>query len=313
RSGREGSSPLLCPVALDNVTDLEVVEILDANAALEPGPDFLHVILEAPQRPDAPRVDLGAVPDHAHATFAIDDPGPHRAPGNDADLRDLEQLAHLGVAIDDLALLRPQQPFERRPNLGHRLIDDAIELDLDAFALGRRARVVVGPDVEPDDDRARGLGQQHVALADGADATVNDLDLDFAGRQLPERVGQRFGRTSLVRLDHDTQRAALTSRRLRHDVFEGDTRACGRATIARLAIQPLALLCRLTRIRRVFDDDEHITGGRDALDAQHLDRNRGTSCFDRLVALIEQRPDTTRVHADDKVVADFQRPIFDED
>ena len=34
-------------------------------------------------------------------------------------------------------------PSMRRANVGHGLVDDAVELDLDAFALGRRARVVV--------------------------------------------------------------------------------------------------------------------------------------------------------------------------
>ncbi len=54
-----------------------------------------------------------------------------------------------------------------------RLVDDAVQLDLDAFALGRRARVVVRTHVEADDDRARCAREQDVALGDRTDAAVN--------------------------------------------------------------------------------------------------------------------------------------------
>src|SRR5207253_2529249 len=39
-------------VSLDDVPFLEIVEILDPDAALEALVDFLHVVLEAPQRGD---------------------------------------------------------------------------------------------------------------------------------------------------------------------------------------------------------------------------------------------------------------------
>ena len=114
---------------------------------------------------------------------ALDHAAANRAAGDGADLRDLEHLAHLGLAEHDLALLGPEHAFDARANVGHRLVDDAVELDLDAFALGRRARVVVRAHVEADDDRARRLGEQDVALGDRADAAVDDLDLDLARRQ----------------------------------------------------------------------------------------------------------------------------------
>ena len=37
----------------------------------------------------------------------------------------------------------------------------------------------------------------------GADAAVHDLDLHLGGRELRQRVGQRFGRAALVGLDDD--------------------------------------------------------------------------------------------------------------
>ena len=74
-------------------------------------------------------------------------------------------------------------PFERGAHVGDRLVDDAIELDVDVLALGGRARVVVRPHVEADDDRARRAREQDVALGDRADAAVDDLDLHLARRR----------------------------------------------------------------------------------------------------------------------------------
>src|SRR5215212_4848434 len=100
RRGRrvEGARDLLGAVALDQVADLDVVEVLDADAALEALADLAHVVLEAPQRRDRAVVHLRPVADYADAPLAVDDPAPHRAARDDADLRHLERLAHLRLA-----------------------------------------------------------------------------------------------------------------------------------------------------------------------------------------------------------------------
>ena len=102
---------------------------------------------------------LDAVADDAHATLAVDDAAANRAAGDRADARDLEHLAHLGLAEMTSRSFGTEHAFHRRANVGHRLVDDAVELDVDAFALGRRARVVVRAHVEADDDRARRLAR----------------------------------------------------------------------------------------------------------------------------------------------------------
>ena len=84
-------------------------------------------------------------------------------------LRHLEHLAHLGLAEHDFLLVRAQHALERGAHVGHRLVDDLVQLDLDALALGRRARLVVRAHVEADDDRAGRLREQDVALGDRAD------------------------------------------------------------------------------------------------------------------------------------------------
>ena len=129
-----------------------------------------------------------------------------------------------------------------------RLVDDAVQLDVDAFALGRRARVVVGTHVEADDDRARRAREQNVALGDRADAAVNDLDLHLVVRELAERVGQRFRRTALVRLDERC--AACASRPAAACAMKSSsvTPPCVRATALRLAVEPLATLRDLARL-----------------------------------------------------------------
>src|ERR1051325_9418257 len=52
------ASDLLLPVALEHVSDLEVVEVLDSNAALEAFAHFFDIVLEAAQRADVAVVNL---------------------------------------------------------------------------------------------------------------------------------------------------------------------------------------------------------------------------------------------------------------
>jgi hypothetical protein len=46
--------------------------------------------------------------------------------------------------------------------------------------------------VEADDDRARRLGEQDVALGDRADAALDDVDAHLGVGELAERVGERL-------------------------------------------------------------------------------------------------------------------------
>ncbi len=71
-----------------------------------------------------------------------------RATGDDADSRDLEHLADLCVAEHDFALFGTKHAFERERDVFDRFVDDLVQLDLHAFALGGSARVVVRTHVE---------------------------------------------------------------------------------------------------------------------------------------------------------------------
>src|SRR5687767_2244219 len=112
RRRRQGARNLLLPVALEHIPNLQIFEVLDANTALESFADFLHVVLEPAQRRDVAVVDLDGIAYHADSTLAIDDSTAHGAARDDAHLRDLEQLPHLGLAKIHFALFRPQHSLE---------------------------------------------------------------------------------------------------------------------------------------------------------------------------------------------------------
>src|SRR5450830_1550544 len=102
---------LLLFVAFEHVAHLDVVEVFDANSALESVAHFLDVVLEAAQRRDGSVVDLHPVAEHAN----------------------------LGFAEHDLLLLGAKHALERGTNVFDRFVDDLVELDVHAFTLGRGA------------------------------------------------------------------------------------------------------------------------------------------------------------------------------
>jgi hypothetical protein len=132
--------------------------------------------------------------------------------------------------------------------------------------------------MEADDDRAGRLGQQDVALGDRADAALDDVDDDLLVRQLTERVGERLGRTTLVGLDEQLERALVARRRHVHEVLERD-RALRRAARPRLTVQPLATLRDVARLRRVLDHDQLVARHRDAGQTEDLHRIAGPADF----------------------------------
>src|SRR4051794_14747831 len=84
RCGFERTSDFFRAEALEAVSNLDVVEVLDADTALEAFADFADVVLEAPQRPDGSFVDLDAIADDTEAPRAVDDAAGNRAAGDEA-------------------------------------------------------------------------------------------------------------------------------------------------------------------------------------------------------------------------------------
>src|SRR6202158_6630743 len=83
---------------LDEVADLDVVEPLEPDPALEAGLDLAHVILEAPERSDLALVDDDVVPQQPRLRVAgaRDAALADHAAGDRAELWDLEGVADLG-------------------------------------------------------------------------------------------------------------------------------------------------------------------------------------------------------------------------
>src|SRR3989454_474905 len=241
----ERAGDLLDAIRFDQVADLDVVEVLDADAALEALPHLAHVVLEALEGGDRALVHLHAVADHPHPRRPGDDPGAHEAPRDGTDLGDLKRLSHLGLPQHDFLLLGREQSLHCSLHLFHRLVDDAVGADLHALALGRGACVGIGSHVEADDDGTRRLREQDIRVGDGADAAVHDFHLDFRGGQLGQRVRERFRGAALVRLDDDAQRRGAPGRALRHEVLE--RLHASAAAVLRLALPALALLGDLAR------------------------------------------------------------------
>ena len=165
--------------------------------------------------------------------------------------------------------------------------------------------------MEADDDRIRGLGEQHVGIGDGAHAAVHHLDLDLGRRQLRQSIRQRFRRAALVGLDDDPQRRRAALGALGHEVLE--RLHPSRATVLRLALEPLALLRDVARRRRVGHDLEGVARLRHAFEAQHLHRRGRTRARHGLPALVVHRPHPAIELPADEVVPTAQRAVLDED
>jgi hypothetical protein len=207
--------------------------------------------------------------------------------------------------------------LERRlEQAGHRLlhlvgdvVDDRVQADVDLRALGDVGGVAIGPHVEADDDRVRRRREQHVGLVDGADAGVDDPDLDLLVGQLGERVGQHFGRALHVGLDDDRQLLHAAFGDLLLQRFEREPAALGaERALLRLRLAERGDLPRLAASATL----ERIAGLRQAARPSTSTGVDGpadlTACRDRRSA---RGPADDR--AGDEVVADAQRAVLHED
>src|SRR5262249_1848978 len=137
-------------VRLDDVAGLDVLIPLEREAALVPGRNLADVLLEALEAPDPPVVHDALAPEQARAAAARDLPVGPRAARDLADAGHDERLPHLGTPEDLLLQRRLEESLERVAHVVQRLVDDGIETDVDALALGERRGLRLGTDVEPD-------------------------------------------------------------------------------------------------------------------------------------------------------------------
>src|SRR5712691_8589391 len=299
RSGRleVGALDLTRLVRLEHVALFDVVEALEQDAALEALLDLAHVVLDAPQRRDRRLVDDGAVPHDAHLRPPADDTARDHAAGDRADARRAEQRAHLGLAERRLGLDRFQHADERLLDVLGQLVDDAVRADLDADALGQRARLGARAHVEADDQRAGGAREVDVVLRDAAHALVNDVHANFGVLDLLQLGDCRLDGADDVALQDQVQLLDGALLHLREQ----------------LAAHPLAAAVReRARLALVLDDACRLSGRRRLVEAEDLDRRSGRRLLQLLAAeVIEGADARPRVPGDDRV-ADAQRSPLDE-
>src|SRR3712207_5180098 len=135
---------------LQNVAFLDVVEVLDADAALEALADRAGVVAEALEGAYVALVDHRAVAHQADAVVAEDLAAGDHAAGHDPGVRDAERLAHLCGTRLPLPLLGGEHAAHGGLDLLERLVDHVVGPDLDTLALGDLLGRVCGPDVEPE-------------------------------------------------------------------------------------------------------------------------------------------------------------------
>src|SRR5512142_1440359 len=99
-------------IGLDDVANLDVVEVLEPDAALKAGLDVPDVVLEPLERCQRSVEGHDAVPDQADLVASADPTVLDVAAGDGAGLADLENFPDLDRRGDFLVLLRRKEPFE---------------------------------------------------------------------------------------------------------------------------------------------------------------------------------------------------------
>src|ERR1043166_3055499 len=187
-------------VGLDHVSDLKLVEAVDADAAFHAGANLVDLVLKTAQRQRVPFEDevfAAHDPDLAleDASVADDTTGDMAAFGK------LEEFLDLGGADDHLLDHRIEQTGHRFLHLVDQFVDDGIKLDLHRFALGDFRHAIVDASVEAENNTLRGRGQEDVGLRDRAHRAVDDFQRDFFRVDLLEGLDDGFDGTLRVRLD----------------------------------------------------------------------------------------------------------------
>ncbi len=95
------------------------------------------------------------------------------------------------MTVHLLAVDRLQHALERRLDVIHQLVDDAIGANVHTLLGGEPLRRSIHLDVERDDDRLRRRGQMHVRLADVADGVMDQAHLQVLAGMLLADASER--------------------------------------------------------------------------------------------------------------------------
>ena len=215
-------------------------------------------------------------------------------------------------ARPDVVLLEGgiEQAQHGQAHLVLQLVDDGVQANLDAFLLRQLGGLALGAHVEADDDGVGGGGQQHVALGDGADAGVDDLDAHLLGGHADQRIGQHFDRAGDVALDDEGQVLDAGGANLLGQAFERDAGALGEL---RVALLHLAVLGDALGLVAIGNDEEGVAGVGHGFEAEDFDRGGGAGFFEGASAVVEHGADLAEGVADDVAVVEAQGSVLNED
>src|SRR5450830_1861888 len=269
---------------LEDVAHDDVVVVLQRQAALQAGANFLRIVLESLERIDLAGPDDDVVAQQAHRRRALDDAIGDQATGNRADLRDQDDLADFDLADDGFAPFRSQHARQCRLDLFDRIINDVVVADVDTVGFGQLAGLAVGTGVEADDDRFRGHRQVDVRFRDATDGGVHDLHTHFRRRQLLQRADQGFLRTLHVRLDDQRQVLHFAFGHLVEHVLQLGGLLLGQFHVAELTLTEQTDLAGLAFVGH---DHDFLAGSRHFRQALDFDRDRWTGFGHRLAILVQ--------------------------
>ncbi len=137
-------------------------------------------------------MDHGVVAQQAHARAALDHAGSDVTARHLAHLGDIEHIADFGVSDDFFAQFRRQHAGQGRLDIVYHFVDDRIIAQIDIVALYDFPRLRVGANVESDHNRLGRGGKRDIRFGNAADAGMQHLDRDFAGRQFFQGIADRL-------------------------------------------------------------------------------------------------------------------------
>src|SRR6478609_4269918 len=296
----------LYTITLDNVADTHVAVILERHAAFLAGLHFLHFVLEALQRRQLALMHDDVVANEADIGAALHGSVGDAATGDLADLGNVEHFQDLRIAQHGFAQRRREQAGHRLFDVVDEIVDDVVVADLDAVALGRGRRFLVGADGEADDGGVETLRQRHVGFGNAADAGMQDAGGDLVGAELFQRSQNGFQRTLHVGLDDQREILAARGFELRHHLLERAAHA-GDGSGGVFALLMGAIARDLTGAGFVLDHGETIAGFRRAVEAEHFDRHRGAGFINGHALIVDKGADAAHFGAGHDDVADAQR------
>ena len=254
-------------------------------------------------------VEHDAVTHNAHLGVAADGAVLHIAARNSARARDLEHLAHLGVAEHDFLELGLEHALHGLLHLLDAVVDDAVHAHIHALLMRGVGRRAVRTHVEADDDRARSGSQHDVGLVDRADCAVDDLDAHLVVRELLERRAQRLDRALYVRLDDDVQFLHLALLNGGEQVVERDL---VEQLVALFLLLVLALLDQLARHLLVVYRVEDVARARHLGQTDDLNRDRRAGLLDLSAIVVGHGAHAADRRARDNRIAGMQRAVLHE-